>query len=129
MVQKALTYKATMHRLKPMFFSQLTLLSNNLVLMSYLRGILLRIFLGYEEECRKHWKVNRTKNEEYEERQITTIYIFGFKLYLTGKYSLKNVVYTFIPWKFIYSLYALQNIRNTIMIHPISINMNIQIII
>ena len=129
MVQKALTYKATMHRLKPMVFSQLTLLSNNLVLTSYLRGILLRIFLCYEEECRKHLKVNRTKNEEYEESQITTIYIFGFKLYLTGKYSLKNVVYTFIPWNFIYSLYALQNIRNTIMIHPISINMNIQIII
>ena len=36
---KALMYKATMHRLKSMFFSQLTLLSNNLVLTSYLSGI------------------------------------------------------------------------------------------
>ena len=36
---KALTYKTTMHRLKSMFFSQLTLLSNNLVLTSYLSGI------------------------------------------------------------------------------------------
>ena len=35
---KALTYKATMHRLKSMF-SQLTPVSNNLVLTSYLSGI------------------------------------------------------------------------------------------
>ena len=38
---KALTYKATMHKLKSMFFSQLTLLSNNLVVTSYLSGIYL----------------------------------------------------------------------------------------
>ena len=30
------------------------------------------------------------KNEEYEESQITTIYIFGFKLYFAGKYNLKK---------------------------------------
>ena len=29
----------------------------------------------------KHWKVKRKKNEEYKEGQVTTKYIFGFKLY------------------------------------------------
>ena len=47
MVQKALAYKATMHRLKPMFFSQLTLLSNNLVLAPYLSGIYLESWFSW----------------------------------------------------------------------------------
>ena len=47
MVQKALTYKAMMHRLKHMFFSQLTLLSNNLVLMSCLSGIYLESWFSW----------------------------------------------------------------------------------
>ena len=37
----ALTYKATMHKLKSMPFYQLTLLSNSLALKSYLSGIYL----------------------------------------------------------------------------------------
>ena len=37
----------------------------------------------------KHWKVKRKKNEEYEESQITTIYIFGFKLYFSRNHNLK----------------------------------------
>ena len=38
--------------------------------------------------------MKRKKNEEYEESQITTIYIFGLKLYFARKYNLKKVVYT-----------------------------------
>ena len=34
--------------------------------------------------------MKRKKNEEYEESQITTIYIFGFKLYFTPKHNLKK---------------------------------------
>ena len=37
----ALTYKATMHKLKSMSFYQLTLLSNSLALKPYLSGIYL----------------------------------------------------------------------------------------
>ena len=42
----------------------------------------------------KHWKVKRKKNEEYEESQMITIYVFGFKLYFVRKHSSKKVVYT-----------------------------------
>ena len=38
--------------------------------------------------------MKRKKNEEYEESQLTTIYIFGLKLYFARKYNLKKVVYT-----------------------------------
>ena len=88
-----------MHKLKSIFFSELTLLSNNLVLMSYLSGIylesrFLRLWGGVQKTPKnrrkqteeKHWKVTRKKNEEYEENQITTIYIFGFKLYFARKH-------------------------------------------
>ena len=42
----------------------------------------------------RHWKVKRKKIGEYEESQITTIYIFGFKLYFARRYSLKKLFYT-----------------------------------
>ena len=38
----------------------------------------------------KHLKMKRKKNEAYEESQITTIYIFGFKLYFARKQNLKK---------------------------------------
>ena len=38
----------------------------------------------------KHWKVKRKKNEEYEDGQITKIYVFGFKLYFAQKLNLKK---------------------------------------
>ena len=34
--------------------------------------------------------MKRKKNEEYEESQITTRYIFGLKLYFARKYNLKK---------------------------------------
>ena len=34
--------------------------------------------------------MKRKKSEEYEEGQLTTIYIFGFKLYFAQKHSLKK---------------------------------------
>ena len=79
MVQKALTYKATMHRLKQMFFSQLTLLSNNLIVTSYSRGILLRImvFLLMGRSTENIEEKNKTDNrreilqsDEKEKRRI-----------------------------------------------------------
>ena len=42
----------------------------------------------------KHWKVKTKKNDEYEEIQITTICIFGFKSYFARKHNLKKVFYT-----------------------------------
>ena len=36
--------------------------------------------------------MKRKKNEEYEESQITAIYIFGFKLYFARKHILKNQI-------------------------------------
>ena len=129
-----------MHRLKSMFFSQLALLSNNLVLTSYLSGIYLESWFSWlwggvqktskkrrKQTEEKHWKLKRKKNEEYEESQITTIYIFGFKLYFAGKYNLKKR--SFIPSNFIYSFFALQDIWNTVMIHQIWISINIPITI
>ena len=44
-------------------------------------------------------KVKRKKNEECQQTQIITIYIFGFKLYFARKHSLKKVVYTFFVIK------------------------------
>ena len=40
----------------------------------------------------KHREVKRKKNEEYEENQITTIYIFVFKLCFARKQSLKKIL-------------------------------------
>ena len=101
----------------------MTLLSNNLVLTSYLSGIYLESWFSWlwggvqktskkrrKQTEEKHWKVKRKKNEEYEESQITAIYIFGFKLCFTRKHNLKKKV--FIPSNFIYSFYALQGIWN-----------------
>ena len=100
---KALTYRATMHKLKSMFLSQLALLSNNLVLTSYLSGIYLESWFSWlwggvqktskkrrKQTEEKHWKLKRKKNEEYEESQITTIYIFGFQLHFARKHNLKK---------------------------------------
>ena len=112
-----------MHMLKLMFFCQLTLPFNNFVLTPYLRGIYLESWFSWlwggvqktskkrrKQTEEKHWKLKRKKNEEYEESQITAIYIFGFKLCFTRKHNLKKKV--FIPSNFIYSFYALQGIWN-----------------
>ena len=141
---KALTYEATMHKLKSMFFSQLTLLSHNPILTSYLSRINVifessysnHSFLGYGMECWKHRrkeenrqkknteKWRERKNEEHEEIQITTIYIFGFKLHFARKHKK-----LFILSNFIYSFYAFQYIWNIVMIMYIIVRINIQIII
>ena len=73
-------------KLKSMFFSQLL---SNLVLTSYLSGIYLESWFSWlrggvqktskkrrKQTGEKHSKVKRKKNEEYEESQITTIYIW-----------------------------------------------------
>ena len=57
---------------------------------------------------RKTLKVKLKKNEEYDESQIITIHIFGFKSYFARKYNLKKR--WFIPSSFIYSFYAFQDI-------------------
>ena len=76
MVQKVVTYKATMHKLKLVcFFSQWTLLFNNL---AYLGGVLLRI-MGFLvmarsaeniEEKKKTDRRKTLKSEEKEKRRI-----------------------------------------------------------
>ena len=56
--------------------------------------------------CREHWRKEenrqkkniekwREKGEKQEESQITAIYIFGFKLYFTGKHNVWKKL--FIP--------------------------------
>ena len=80
-------------------------LSNNLALTSYLSGIYLESWFSWllggvqktskkrrKQTEGKHWKTKRKKNEEYEESQITTKYISGFKLYFARKHNLKKVV-------------------------------------
>ena len=63
--------------------------------------------------------MKRKNNEEYEESQITTMYIFDFKLHFARKHNLKKkVVYTI---KFhlqflcvaIYSKHSNDNIHNS----------------
>ena len=63
MVQKALTYKATMPMLKSMFFYQLTLLSNKHILMSYLIVIYLESWFSWLAE----W-VQKTLKKEGKEK-------------------------------------------------------------
>ena len=66
-----------MHRLKPMFFSQLTLLSNNLVLAPYLSGIYLESWFswlwgGVQKTLKKSRKQTKKKlkSEEKEKRRM-----------------------------------------------------------
>ena len=63
MVEKALMYMAMMYRLKLIFLNQLTLLSNNLVLMSYLSALRNLVAFVQFKKCEKHpWKsVNFSK--------------------------------------------------------------------
>ena len=95
------------HKLKSMFFSQLTLLCNNLVSTSYLSGIYLESWFSWlrgevqktskkrrKQTEEKHWKVKRKKNEEYEESQITTIYKLVLNYILLKNKIWKEVVYT-----------------------------------
>ena len=80
-----------MHRLKPLFFVQLTLLSNNLVLSSYLNDILLRIMvflvMGKSVESIEEQKeTDRTKTLRYEENK---------KRRIRGKSNNKNTHFWF----------------------------------
>ena len=73
---KASTYKVKMNRQKLKFFSQLTLLSNNSVLTSYLSGIYIKSWLswlwdGVQKTSKKRRKQKKTlKSEEKEKRRI-----------------------------------------------------------
>ena len=75
-----------MHRLKSMLFSKLTLLSNSLVLTSYLSGVYVEsIIVSWlcgrvqktlkkrrKQTEEKQSKMKSKKNEEYKESQIPT---------------------------------------------------------
>ena len=67
MVQKALTCKATKHRQKTIFFSQLTLLSDDLALTSYSSYIYLESWfswlLGGVQKTLQKKKENRQKKK------------------------------------------------------------------
>ena len=57
--------KVTMNRLKSMFLSQLTLLSNNLVLRLFWAVFTQNHgFLGYGEDCRKHWRKEENRQRK-----------------------------------------------------------------
>ena len=98
-------------------------------------------FLGCGEKCRKHWRkeeIKQKKNiEKWRERKTKNTRKVQLQQYtsLVLSYILlenivwRKVVYTFIPWNFIYSFYVLQDIWNIVMIHESSIYINIQIII
>ena len=93
-----------MHKLKSMFFP------NRHCSLSHMSGIYLESWFSWlwggvqktlnkrrKQIVEKHCKVKRKKNrgviilnEEYEESQITTIYIYGFKLYFARKHNLKK---------------------------------------
>ena len=109
-----------MHKLKSMFLSQLALLSNNLVLTSYLSGIYLESWFswlwGGVQKTSKKEENRQKKNEKYGESYITTICVFGFKLYFVGKCNLKK---SCLYHQILFSFYALQDIRNTVLIQQI----------
>ena len=78
MVQQVLKYKATMHRLKPMFLSQLTLHFNNLVLTSYWSVIYLEswfswLWEGVQKALRKKKKTDRRKTLKIQKKEKRTI--------------------------------------------------------
>ena len=82
----------------------MTKLSNIVVLMSYLSGIYLKSRFsclegGVQKTLKKRrdaaektWKMNRKKNEEYRENQITTILTFDFTIYIKKYTLLENTV-------------------------------------
>ena len=131
-------------------FSQLILLSNNLELTSYLSGIYLESWFsslsgGVQKTLKKRRKQTEEKHWKSEEKEIRRVrgksnnnkihlwfYLLYKKLHFDQKHKniiWKKVVYTFTSSNFIYSVYALQDIWNTVMIHQSSIYIYIQIII
>ena len=56
----------------------------------YLGGVQKTLKKRRTQTEEKHWKIKRKKTGEYEKRQITAIYIFGFKLCFAQKHSLKK---------------------------------------
>ena len=46
-----------------------------------------------KQTAKKHWKKERKKTNNTSKIKITTIYIFGFKLYFARKHSLKKFAY------------------------------------
>ena len=120
-----------MHRLKSMFFNQLTLLSNNLVLMPYLSGIYLDWWFswlgaGVQKTLKKgeNRQKKTSKNEGKEKRRIQgksnnsnehlRFYLLFKRSYFVRKHSLKKVVYTIKLY--VQVLYALQVIWNVALI-------------
>ena len=104
MVQKALTYKAYTQA-KINIFYQLTLVSINLVSLSYLSGLYLESWFswlggGMQKTLRKRRKrseerqerMTRKKNVEYKKSQITTMNMFNFTFYIKRYDLLENII-------------------------------------
>ena len=104
MVQKALTYKAYTQA-KINIFYQLTLVSINLVSLSYLSGLYLELWFswlgeGMQKTLRKRRKrseerqerMTRKKNVEYKKSQITTMNMFNFTFYIKRYVLLENII-------------------------------------
>ena len=107
MVKKAALYK-TQAKIDG-FFYQLTLLSNNLVLISYLSGIYLEWWFswlgaGVQETLQKK-KTDRRKtlkNEEKEKQRVqgksnnSNKHLWFYVLYKKPYFALKHIIYSFI---------------------------------
>ena len=100
MVQKALTYKATIHCLKSMLFYQLTLLSNNHVLMSYLTGIYFESWFSWlREGVRKHWKKKKTDRRKRLKKKRKTKPMNTKKLNNNNNKHLRFYLWIYFAWK------------------------------
>ena len=118
MVKKALMYKTTTHRLKP-FFSQSTLLFNNLVLTSCFSGILLRTMVFFvmgksPENIKEKKKTDRRKtlkSEEKAKRRVrgksnnNNIRLYWFKLYFAQKHILKKKLFTLLYHETLFTVF------------------------
>ena len=70
--------------------------------------------------------MKRKKNEEYEESEITTIYILGFKLYFARKHNLKK---SCLNHQILFTLFMRCKIFETqLMMQQTGIYINIEII-
>ena len=125
MVEKALMYKAAMYSLKSMLFYQLALLSNNLLLMSYLSRIYLEscfswLWGGMQKTLRKrikqakekHWEMKTKNNEEYKETHLTPMNILGFYLlYIKNCIWLRNIVWNKVVYTIAFYLQFFMSCR------------------
>ena len=128
-----------MHKLKSMLFSQLTLLSNNLILTSYLSGIYLEsgfFFLwgGVQKTPKKEENRQKKNTEEWRERKTKNKRKVKYQQYtsLVLNYILpKNIIWKkdCLYHRILFTVFMHCRIFETLMIHWIWMYINVPIII